>query len=268
MPGKNTLSISHRRLLAMISPRTPTFAAAIVFLVFAVAGCSSSNRTFESHEPTDIAQLVLPSDRNIPAHPDSLDQAQVAEEKDRIKVVAEDSYEEIVRNWSAQRLTGISRLKQSFVTDYATFWGMDPSILSLEIETGLSGLTKDKALEMIEKRKAEVRKEIQIDVYWFSSPSSVAVSAPTAFLRIDDNTRYPSTRRDVGALQDGFLPGGRSVLYRRITYYFARERDGNDILEGARSIEMQVGLSLGGALFRWNWNDLVPEAESTAAPAR
>lgn len=253
----------------MTSLRTFTFAAVLFLLVSAVAGCSSSNRAFESHEPIDIAQFVLPSDRNIPAHPDSLDQTQVVEEKEGIKIVAEDSYEETVRNWSVQRRVGTSRSNQVYVTDYATFWGMDPSVLSLEIETGLSGLTKDKALELIEKRKAEVRKEIQIDVYLFSNPSSAAVRAPTAFLRIDDNTRYPSTRRDVGPLEDGFLPGGRSVLYRRITYYFARERDGNDILEGTTSMEMQVGASLvAGPLFRWNWKDLVQEAESTSAPAR
>jgi hypothetical protein len=87
---------------------------------------------------------------------------------------------------------------------------------------------------------------------------------------VDDNTRYPSTRRDVSPLRDGFLPGGRNVLYRRITYFFDRERDGKDILEGTTSIELEVNriATASNDSFTWNWEDVAEEAESTSSPAR
>lgn len=233
-----------------------------------IAGCGSSS-PFSSYEPTDIAQFTLPFDRDVPAHPDSLRQVRIVEEEQKLKVMPEESYQETVRNWSAQRRNEIERQRQRRVNDYATFWGMDPSIISLQVETGLSGLTKDKARELIEKRKAEVRKEIQIDVYWFTNPSA-ATSTTTAYLRTDDNTRYASSRREISPLRDGFLPGGGNVLYRRISYFFARERDGKDILDGTTSIELEINriATASDDSFTWNWEDAVEEAESGTSPAR
>ncbi len=240
---------------------------ALLLLVSAVAGCSSSNRTFAPYEAADIARFTLPFDRDLSSHPDSLGEVRIVEEEQTLKIVPEESYQETVRNWSAQRRNQVERRRQRRANDYATFWGMDPSIISLQVETGLSGLSKDKARELIDQRKAEVRKEIQIDVYWFTS-SSAATS--TAYLRTDDNTRYMSSRREVGPLRDGFLTGGRNVLYRRISYFFTRERDGKDILDGTTSIELEVNriATASGDSFTWNWEDAVEEAESGSSPAR
>jgi hypothetical protein len=253
----------------MTLSRAFTCVAALLLLASAAVGCSSSSRTFAPYEATDIAQFTLPFDRDVPAHPDSLRQVRIVEGDRQLKIVTEESYQETVRNWSAQRRNDVERRRQRRANDYATFWGMDPSILSLQAETGVTGLTKDKARELIERRKAEVRTEIQIDVYWFTAPSA-ATGTTTAYLRVDDNTRYPSTRRDVSPLRDGFLPGGRNVLYRRITYFFDRERDGKDILEGTTSIELEVNriATASNDSFTWNWEDVAEEAESTSSPAR
>ena len=250
----------------MTSARVLTCAAALLVLASAVVGCGSSGSTFSAYEPTDIAQFTLPFDRDVPAHPDSLRQVRIVEEERKLKIAPEESYQQTVRNWSAQRRNDIERRRQRRANDYATFWGMDPSVLSLQVETGLSGLTKDKALELIERRKAEVRREIQIDVYWFTDPAAVT-GTTTAYLRTDDNTRYPSTRREISPLRDGFLFGGRNVLYRRITYYFNRDRDGKDILEGTTSVELEVNriATASNDSFTWNWEDIAEEAASSPA---
>lgn len=249
----------------MTSLRIGTVAAALLLLAIVVAGCSSSNRTFNPYEPGEIAQLIMPSDRDIPSHPDSLNQVGIVEKENRIKVVTESSYQEIMRKWSAASPARNYRGAR-LTSDYAMLWGIDPSILSLEVEMGLSELTKDRALMAVEKRKAEVRREIQIDVYWFENPKSAPTWPHDAQLRLDDGTRYLVTRREIGALEDAFLPGGRSTLYRRISYYFDREQDGNDILENTTSVELVFGTGVQG--FTWNWNDLAQETDSTPMSAR
>lgn len=247
--------------------RTFTYAIAVLLSVPIVAGCGSTS-PFTPYDPADIARFSLPFNRDVPAHPDSMKQVRIVEEEQIIKIVPEDSYQETVRNWSSQRRNEIERRQQRRANDYATFWGVDPSLVSLQVETGVSGLTKDKARELIEKRKEEVRTEIQIDVYWFSNPSA-ATSTMTAYLRTDDDSRYPSSRREVSPLRDGFLPGGRNVLYRRISYFFPRERDGKDILEGTTSIELEINriATASDDSFRWNWEDAAEEAASSS-PAR
>lgn len=240
--------------------KTLTYAVAVLLLVPVVAGCGSTS-PFASYDPADIARFSLPFDRDLPAHPDSIKQVRIVEKDQTLKIVPEDSYQETVRNWSSQRRNEIERRRQRRANDYATFWGLDPSLVSLQVETGVSGLTKDRARALIEQRKKEVRNEIQIDVYWFSDPAA-ATSAMTAYLRTDDDSRYPSTRREVSPLRDGFLPGGQTVLYRRISYFFARERDGKDILEGTTSIELEINriATVSDDSFSWNWEDAAEEA--------
>lgn len=237
-----------------------------------LVGCGPTNK-FRSYEPTDIARFALPFEQDVPSHPDSLKQVSIVEEDGKVKIVPEQGFEQIVRNWSVQRRNPMERTARQRATDFATFWAMDPSFVSLQVETGAGSLTKDKALELIERRRAEVERTIQIDVYWFTRPTATVGSA-TAYLLTDDDSRYSSTRREISPLRDGFLPEGQRVLHRRVTYFFQRIRDDKDILEGTTSIELEVNrvASSSRDSFRWSWEEAVEDrrraASETGGPSK
>lgn len=239
----------------------------VAFAMMTLVGCGPTNK-FSSYEPTDIARFALPFEQDVPSHPDSLKQVRIVEEDEKVQIVPEQGFQQIVRNWSVQRRNPMERTAQQRATDYATFWAMDPSFVSLQVETGVSSLTKDKALELIEQRRTEVEREIQIDVYWFTRPSATVGSA-TAYLLTDEKSRYSSTRREISPLRDGFLPSGQRILHRRVTYFFDRIQNDEDILEGTTSIELEVNrvASSSRDSFTWSWKEAVEDERRAASEA-
>ncbi|NBC85936.1 MAG: hypothetical protein GVY25_07060 [Bacteroidetes bacterium] len=258
--------------LAVVPVMTRFPAALRLLLATAVllpllTSCSSSN--LDGYDVSDIARFTLPYQRNVPSHPDSLRFVRVVEEDQTVGVATERSFESLARDWSVSRRDIGPATEALPVVDYATFWGMDLSLLSLEVEMGISALSKDRALELVEKRKNDVRSEIQIDVYWFERPTANTVPGPNAKgeIRVDDGTRYRATRSEYGPIRDSFLPDGSRVLYRRCTFYFDRIQDDKDILAGSETLRLDVRRFADPIedTFIWSWEEAVEEAADRTA---
>jgi hypothetical protein len=240
--------------------------ATAVVLPLLVA-CSSSKT--DPYDVTDIGRFSLPFERNVSAHPDSLRYVRVVEHEQTVDIQTEQSFRTMAREWSATRRNSTGAAIPGRVIDYATFWGMDLSVLSLEVEMGVSSLSKDQALRIIEQRKDEVRNQIQIDVYWFAPLNARNVPGPNANaeIRVGDGERYKAASSDYGPIRDSFLPDGTRVLYRRCTFFFDRVQDDKDILADATSLRLDVRRFSNPIddTFIWTWEEAVKEQSRATA---
>lgn len=244
----------------MISLRHLSRVLIVSLLCIGLAGCGSSGSSVD-YDVADIARFTLPFDQKLDVHPDTLQDVGVVEKEDKVAIETDLDFRELVRKWSSARRNIAARASRRLVNDYATFWGMDPSILSLQVEMGVSGLTRDRALELVEQRKQEVRQEIQIDVFLFASPSNSRITGPTTRAElVVGNERYKPSRTDYGPVRDSVLPSGQRVLYRRNTFFFKRDRDGTDILADASTMSLEVNRFAQGTddSFTWSWETDAP----------
>jgi len=244
----------------MISFRHLSHVLLVSLLCIGLAGCGSSGSSVD-YDVADIARFTLPFDQKLDIHPDSLQDVAVVEKENKIAVETDIDFRELVRKWSSARRNIAARSSRRLVNDYATFWGMDPSVLSLQVEMGISGLTRDRALELVEKRKQEVRKEIQIDVFLFAPPTNSRITGPTTRAELVIGTeRYKPSRSDYGPVRDSVLPSGQRVLYRRNTFFFKRVRDDADILADASTMSLEVNRFAQGTddSFTWSWETEAP----------
>ncbi|PSQ74158.1 MAG: hypothetical protein BRD39_02445 [Bacteroidetes bacterium QH_9_64_21] len=142
---------------------------------------------------------------------------------------------------------------------YATFWSLELALASLQPEVGIVSLRKEKARELLERRRKSYSKTIQIDVYWFTGRGTNGIIAgPSArtVLRVGDRTLRP-TRADHGPLREAYVSGGETALYRRNTLHFPRTVEGTDVLADSADVELTVrrsGLS-SKERFSWTWED-------------
>jgi len=239
----------------MIFPRHLSRVLLASLLCIGLVGCGSS-RSSVDYDVSDIARFTLPFNQKLDVHPDSLRDVSVVRKENKVVIESDMDFRELVRNWSAARQNIGERISRRPVNDYATFWGMDPSVLSLQSELGISGLTRDRALELVERRKQEVRKEVQIDVLLFAAPfNSQAIGPSMRAELIVGKERYRPSRTDYGPVRDNILPSGQRVLYRRNTFVFKRIRDGADILAGASTMRLEVNRFARGTddRFTWSW---------------
>ncbi|PSQ90629.1 MAG: hypothetical protein BRD30_04435 [Bacteroidetes bacterium QH_2_63_10] len=213
------------------SSRRRSLVLLIVLLVPLLGTGCGGGSTYSVNEG-QIAQRFLPTERSVSHHPDSL------------------------RVLSRFQNVGTGRSVQS--RTYATFWSLELSLASLQPEMGIQSLQKEKARELIEKRRKEYFDTIQIDVYWFieRSGESGIISGPSARieLQVGDNT-YRPLRSDRGPLREAYVSGGNTILYRRNILYFPRTVDGTDILQNAPSMQLEVHRIGTGSVeqFSWRW---------------
>lgn len=232
------------------------FLAAVALVTVGLAGCAGSGGSYSNFDIVNIAEWSLPNDREADHHPDSLSQIQVVEKENTVKIESEAGYEQLTRKWSASPRQAIGRTQRLRVNNFATFWSLDLSILSLEYEMGLSGLTKDRAYQIIEGRKEEYNSFVQIDVYWFGTPQSTRIAGPAtrAVLVDDDDNEYTATRQDYGPAHDTFTNSGQRLVYRRNTFYFNRERDEGDILANTSEIRLEINEVSSTSPYRFTWS--------------
>jgi hypothetical protein len=229
---------------------------AVGLVAVGLAGCAGSGGSYGNFDIVNIAEWSLPNDRKADHHPDSLSQIQIVEKENTVKIESEESYEQLTRTWSASPRRAIGRTQRFRVNNFATLWSLDLSILSLEYEMGISGLTKDRAYQIIEGRKEEYNSFIQIDVYWFGTPESTRLAGPAtrAVLIDEDDNEYTATRQDYGPAHDTFTNAGQRLVYRRNTFYFDRERDGGDILANTSEIRLEINEVASTSPYRFNWS--------------
>lgn len=225
-----------------------------IFLSLFLGGCGGGD-TY-SFDEGRLAQRFLPTERNVDHHPDSLGALTIEEEDNKIQYNLEHDYESLVRKWSSSyQSVGAGRSRRGI--SYATLWSLELSLASLQPEMGVLTLRKEKAYEMIEKRKEEYFNTIQIDVYWFGGGNSL-LTGPSARteLQVADSTYRPQ-REEHSPLREAFLGGGDTALYRRNTFYFPRVVNGTDLLADASKVALEIRRTGGGVTerFRWTWGE-------------
>ncbi len=248
------------RLLGIVAP------AACALLL--VAGCAGSNPY--SVTTTDIARAFLPTERELAHHPDSLAHLSVVPKDGRITFELEESYQQMMREWSATwqgtRLGGAASQRTYYHT-YATLWSLELSLVSLQPGRGLQSLSLDLARRLIEERREAYQSTVQIDVYRFMrspytsrSLSALQIDSPGNRIVLEDGAgnTYRPTRVETGRPNQAYLPGGGTALYGRNAVYFRRMVDGKDILENVETLELTVS-EPGGIDYTFSW--IFPEAD-------
>lgn len=231
-------------------------ALAGVLLPLLVMGCGGGD--LYSVQEGQIAQRFLPPDRTV-HHPDSLRDLAITEEDGKIQYQLERDYESLIEKWSSSyRSVGAGRSPRQSLT-YATFWSLELSLASLQPEMGVVSLRKEKARELIEKRRKSYGEAIRIEVYWFTGRGTNGIIAgPSARteLRVGDRRLRP-IRADHGPLREAFISGGNTSLYRRNTLHFPRTVEGTDILAGSAEVKLVVRRTGGQSKeqFSWTWRE-------------
>lgn len=220
-----------------------------------VAGCSGGGSLY-SIDVGHLADRYLPSERHADAHPDSVQSVSIVEKEDQIEFELKKDYQELHTLWSStfQVSTAGSGVQRPLT--YATLWSKELSLVALQADRGITSLTKEKALEMIEEERKNYQEILQIDVYWFSGPDGTPISGPGAQVRLrdDQGNTYRPTRDDHGPLREAFLTGGNTALYRRNLFFFKRNVDGRDILEGVNELRLVVSPTAAPRIqFAWSW---------------
>lgn len=233
------------------------FRAAGVVLVPAVLLACSGGNSYSVDEGR-LAQRFLPTERTVNYHPDSLEALAIEEEEGKISFELEDGYASLVEKWSCSfQSVGAGQTFRS--RTYATLWSLELSLASLQPEMGILSLRKERARQLIRDRRKEYFDAIEIDVYWFlpGRRGDGIISGPGARtqLHVGDST-YTATRSERGPIQEAFIRGGTTALYRRNTFYFPRTVSGTDVLAGASEIQLEVR-EVGSATserFTWRWD--------------
>lgn len=226
---------------------------AVVVLALLIGGCGGQGSY--TLDQGRLAQRFLPSTRSLDSHPDSLQALSVTTEEDStITFEMERSYTSLWEKWSAAyQSMGVGRSRRG--RSYATFWGWELSLASLQPEVGIQGLSGARAHELLAQRRAEYQKTLQIDVFWFEAEGSSTIAGPGArvTLQVGDQ-RYRPSEEDYGPLREAFLENAGTGLYRRNTFHFDRIVDDQDILAGEDQVALLVRFNGGGKVrFRWTW---------------
>ena len=225
------------------------------FLVGTGVGCSGGDK-LASPDIGRTAARMIPNLRKTGGHPDSLRRLTVIENADRMRFELADSYQRMHEAWSSKfQFTGAQRTPSDPLT-YATLWSKELSLTALEAEERVTTLPVETAQARIKQARAEYRKALQIDVYWFTGPDGSSITGPGARVRLQDGqgNSYAPSREDDSPLRDASILGRNSLLYRRTIFHFQRQQDGRDILEGVDEIHLTVNPTGGPKVrFRWSW---------------
>lgn len=226
--------------------------ALVLLLPLLLVGCGGGD--VYSVSEGQVAQRFLPPERTV-HHPDSLKDLTITEGDDKLEYQLESDYQSLIQKWSSsyRRLGAGRSVKQS--RSYATFWSLELALASLQPEAGIVSLRKEKARELLQRRRKSYDNTIRIDVYWFTGRGTNGIIAgPSArtVLRVGDRTLRP-TRSDHGPLREAYVTGGETALYRRNTLHFPRTVDGTDVLAGGADVELTVRRSGLSARERFSW---------------
>lgn len=247
-----------RRVPSSVAPRAFVAWGAALLVAGGLAACASSGSSYSVNEG-QIAERFLPAERVVDYHPDSVRALQIVEKDDRIAFELDGSYQSLVTQWSST-FRNVTGARDPEALSYATFWSLELSLAALQSEMGVTGLTKDKAAEIIERRKTKYTQTVQIDVYWFGENGSLVVAGPGNIveLRDLDGNSYRPIRTDYTPIRTAYVRGGRSALYRRNTFWFARQPDDEtDLLRDASGLRLVINDSgsSGQYRFQWSWDD-------------
>ncbi len=212
---------------------------AFFILVSACVGCGHSSYTVS---PGHLAERWILNERDVRSHPDSLDAVSVEVGKRKVDVSLERDYEAIHRKWSCK--------SDPQDLSFATLWSQEVLVAALESNYALSTLSKRRALRIYSERLKKYYNAIRVDFFGFHRTAPAGPGFDIE-LRIDGNA-YEPVKQNSGPPQSAWLAGGREETYYQSSFYFPRSVDGEDVLEGARSVKLLIASS---ELCVWRWGD-------------
>ncbi len=240
----------------------------LLVLMGTLAACTSTGQF--SADVERIAYGYIPSEAEPPSHPDSLATLKLVETENQINFQLDRSYERLMRDWSStwvsQSAQRTYNSRQSY-RSFATLWSLDLSLVALAAEEGVNTLSKDLAQQRISQRRQEYQQTLQIDLYRFiGSPptgggiNSTLVGVPSNFVTLRDDQGNEYRPDDVynEPPREAVITGDRT-LYRRNIFFFKRDVDGRDILDGVRRLRLYINDSMAGRYyFTWSFDEVLP----------
>lgn len=212
---------------------------AFLLVVSAGLGCGQSSYTAS---PGDLAGSHIPIERDVRSHPDSLHVVSIEVGKRKVHVSLDRDYDAIHQRWSCK--------SEPLSLSYATFWSRELLLAALESNYALSTLSKPRALRIYKERMERYKNALRIDVFDFDESVRVGPSVDVK-LRVNGTAYEPIQYRDAPS-RNAWLPGGQKEAYSRSTFYFPRSVDGEDVLNGARSVRLVIGTFEWCA---WRWGE-------------
>lgn len=215
-------------------------------LALLLGGCGGGDQY--TSEEGQLFLRFLPSEREVSAHPDSLEALTIRRENQQVQYELDRSYQRLIEKWSVTCRYRCER-------NYATLWSLELSLAALQADRGIQSLHADRATRMIDQVRRSHADTLQIDVFWFEGQGKAAGPRYRAELHVQDSTYLPA-RRTYGPIRRAYVRAGESTTYRRNRFYYPRMVDGKDILAGAPGIRLELYyVGLGKKRFVWRWND-------------
>lgn len=219
----------------------------VFYALFAFLGGCSGGDQYASDEG-QLFLRFLPTEREVSAHPDSLEALTIRRKNRKVQYRLDRSYQRLMEKWSVTCRFRCER-------DYATLWSLELSLAALEADRGIQSLHADRALRMIDQVRRAHADTLQIDIYWFREEGKAAGPEYRAELHVRDSTYLPA-RRTYGPIRRAYVRAGESTTYRRNRFYYPRVVDGEDILAGAPGIRLELyRVGLGKTRFVWRWGE-------------
>lgn len=215
--------------------------AGCCLLLLLSAGCRGSEESLL--QPYDGTR-VLPSTRKI-AHPDSLRGVRLVQAPDSVALTLKQPYAKLTREWSAQieRSVDDVALRPGMFNSYATLRSLELRLIRLKRE-GIFSLSPERAVEQVNETIATHQKTLTfainvfVDARSVGTPYSLLRQQVSAELEVD-GTVVSATRSSQSPV-DQIQRSGTTVYHYRIVAHFPRTKDGEDLLNDARSLRLSA----------------------------
>lgn len=243
--ASSTQRTSGRRLraplLSLHLVRSPIVIAGCCLLLLFSAGCRGSEESLL--RPYDGTR-VLPSTRDI-AHPDSLHGVELVQTPDSVALTLKRPYAELTREWSAQIERGVDdvALRPGMFNSYATLQSLELQLINLKRE-GIFSLSSERAVEQVNETIASHQETLTFAINVFVDARSVGT--PYSLLRQNISAELEVDGTVVSAARSSQLPvdqiqrSGDTIYHYRIIARFPRTKDGEDLLDDARSLRLST----------------------------
>ena len=247
-----------------------------ILLSFALVGCGGSQMAADK-DPGVVAFEFLPNVQSTEHHPDLLRDGTLS--ADSAEITFGRSFSSVLAKWSVRpRYKDVPSHEYrngpgwdtiqapEFVTGdsdesaFATLHSKEVALAQLASSHDLQALTSEEARTSISEQLIAYEDTLRLDVY-FRNLSLARLRSMTVSLQNGESRTFPVLGRSykLGAAANR----GRKIDYQRMSLYFSRTVDGQDLMDSARNLRLIV-TGYGGSRweFHWGWK----RSPSTATP--
>jgi hypothetical protein len=215
-----------------------------------LGGCAALQGSI--NDATDVATHFLPTTRTVASF-DSLHHVSVTTGNEgQLELQSDASFGELWIDWSAryQQTQGREWFETQWFSSFATLWGRELRLATLNQRTPLDAYPSERARSVIQQEVDSLHQdEVRIDVYLYVSErvseafqyTSVRHMSARPFLRINEDMQKYMPKRIETNIVRYTTRSGEGVFYRRNTLIFNRQVEGiGDILSDAKTIKLHI----------------------------